>query len=77
MTAYRTRVFSSLVIFPVVNALGHLAPAIGASWAAAGRPIWDVGVLVLLLCVHILLDSGYFRIGSSLIVELADDTCRL
>lgn len=57
MADFRTHLFSSLVILPTANALGHLAPAIGGSWAAVGLPTWDYPVLILLFSVHALLDS--------------------
>ncbi|KAI1845376.1 hypothetical protein JX266_008471 [Neoarthrinium moseri] len=59
MFTARVDLFSSLVLLPTANALGHLAPAIGASWAAIGRRIWDYPVLMLLFSVHTLLDIGF------------------
>ena len=59
MALFRAQLFSSLVILPTANALGHLAPAIGASWAAVQTRIWDNHVLALLFSVHALLDSPY------------------
>ncbi|KAF3005525.1 hypothetical protein E8E14_004191 [Neopestalotiopsis sp. 37M] len=57
MSICRADLFSSLVLLPVANALGHLGPAIGASWAIVGRPIWDYPILILLFSVHSLADS--------------------
>lgn len=58
MASFRARLFSSLVVLPTTNALGHLAPAVGACWTAVDMPVWDVPVLVLLFSVHALLDSS-------------------
>ncbi|ETS74864.1 hypothetical protein PFICI_13348 [Pestalotiopsis fici W106-1] len=57
MSTSRADLFSSLVILPTANALGHLMPAVGASWATTGALVWDYPILILLFSVHTLLDS--------------------
>ena len=61
MTTFRNDLFSSLILLPIANACGHLAPAIGSSWAAVGMPLLDYPVIVLLFSVHTLLDSGHLE----------------
>lgn len=56
-SSYRLNAFLSLVLLPLANATGHLAPGVGALWAAVGRPLVDYPVLLLTFSVHTLIDS--------------------
>ena len=56
---HRSGSAASLLLMPVLNGLGHLAPAIGASWATVGGPIVDLPVLSAIFSLNVVVDSTF------------------